>query len=147
MLGQTQSDEETIGDEFNVLAHELGVHANEGDGQGFGQEFLLQSDCVGDDVSNAVGRGGMAKVGEEQAGKVGVEAFVSGDQLVAEGEAGHQATLLEPEDGGERAREEDTLDGGKGNKTFSERVVGGDPLESPVSLLLDARDYGSELGL
>lgn len=81
------------------------------------------------------------EVGEEQAGEVGVHALVTADQLVREGETRHEPTLLEPEDGREGAGEEDTLDGGEGNKTFSERgLLVGDPPESPVGLLLNARD-------
>ena len=41
------------------------------------------------------------QVVEHEAGEVGVEALVTGDQFVAEGQAGHQATLLQPEDSGE----------------------------------------------
>lgn len=37
----------------------------------------------------------------EEAGKVGVETLVAGDELVGEAQAGHQAPLLEPEDGAE----------------------------------------------
>ena len=39
----------------------------------------------------------------QQARKVCVQALVTADELVAEGEAGHQAALLEPEDGAEAA--------------------------------------------
>lgn len=77
-------------------------------------------------------------MGEEEAGKVGVEALVARDELVGEGESGHEATLLKPEDGGERAcgehgqgekrvgiegrrtGEEDSLDGGERDETLSE---------------------------
>lgn len=80
-------------------------------------------------------------MGEEQAGEVGVHAFITADQLVGEGQARHESTLLQPEDGRERAREEDALNGSKGNETFSKRgLLVGDPSESPVGLLLDARD-------
>jgi hypothetical protein len=71
-----------------------------------------------------------------------VETLVTGDELVGEGKTGHQTTLLQPEDGGKRAREEDTLDGSKGNKALSK---GGllvlNPLDGPLSLLVNAWDY------
>ncbi len=41
----------------------------------------------------------------EQAAKVGVQALVARDELIAEGQAGHQAALLQPEDGAEAARQ------------------------------------------
>jgi hypothetical protein len=45
----------------------------------------------------------------QQAAKVCVQALIPADELVAEGEAGHEATLLQPEDGTEAATEEDAL--------------------------------------
>jgi hypothetical protein len=80
-------------------------------------------------------------VGEEETGKVGVETLVSGDELVGECKSGHESSLLEPEDGSERSREEDTLDSGKGNESLGEcRFVVRDPLESPLGLLLNTGD-------
>ena len=82
----------------------------------------------------------------EQAGEVGVETFIAGDELVGEGEAGHETTLLEPIDGAERAGEEDTLDASEGDKTLGEGGVLVDPVESPIGLLLDGGDlvHGAE---
>ena len=47
--------------------------------------------------------------------KVGVQALVPGDELIGEGEAWHEATLLEPEDGAEAAAEKDALHACKGH--------------------------------
>ena len=70
-----------------------------------------------------------------------METFISRDELVGEGESGHETSLLEPEDGGERSREEDTLDSGESNESFGEcRLVVRDPLQGPLSLLLDTWD-------
>ncbi len=41
----------------------------------------------------------------EQACKVGVEALISADELIGEGEAVHEATLLQPEDAAETAQQ------------------------------------------
>ena len=41
----------------------------------------------------------------KEAGKVAVQALVAGDELVGEGEAVHEAALLEPEDRAEAAPE------------------------------------------
>lgn len=57
---------------------------------------------------------------EEQTGEVGVEALVTGDKLVGEGEARHETTFLEPEDGGEGAAEEYPFDRSEGDKTLGE---------------------------
>lgn len=105
------------------------------------EELLLNLDRLADDLGDRVRMRPSAEVGEEQARKVGVETLVARDELVGEGEARHEAALLEPEDRGERAREEDALDGGKGDEALGERGARvGDPLESPCGLLLDARD-------
>lgn len=48
--------------------------------------------------------------------------LVSADELVGEGQAGHQASLLQPEDRSERAREEDSLHGREGHHTLSWRI-------------------------
>ena len=67
--------------------------------------------------------------------------LITADQLVGEGETGHESAFLQPEDGSERPREEDTLDGGERNKTFAK---GGaiiiNVAKSPISLPLNAGD-------
>lgn len=137
-LVDAERDKETIGHKLNVLAHEGGVHADQCDGEGRGQEFLFDLDGLADDAENTLLSRLLAEVRVEQTGKVGVETFVTRDELVAEGQARHQATLLEPEDGRKRAREEDALDRSKGNETLGKHAVRRDPLECPFSLLLDA---------
>ena len=67
-----------------------------------------------------------------------MKTLVSGDELVGEGEAWHQAALLEPEDGRKRAGEEDPLDDGEGDNSDAKGKVPVDPLEGPGGLLLDA---------
>lgn len=50
----------------------------------------------------------------------------------------HETPLLEPEDGRERAREEDALDGGECDNALSEgRLLVADPGECPLCLALD----------
>lgn len=40
-LADAKGDQQTVGHELNVAAHELAVHANERDGQGVREEFLF----------------------------------------------------------------------------------------------------------
>lgn len=135
----TERDQETVGDELDVLAHQLGVHAEESAGQSVRQELLLNADGLNDDVLNHLGAGAVVKVREQQAGEVSVHALVTRDQLVGEGQARHQATLLEPEDRGKGTREEDTLNASEGNQTLSEgRVAVINPLDGPLGLLGNA---------
>jgi len=102
---------------------------------------LLNLDSLGDDLLDQLALRLVLEVRVEQASKVGVHSLVTGDELVGEGKTWHQATLLEPEDGSKRTGEEDTLDGGKCDQTAGKRrVLVGYPAESPVGLLLDARD-------
>ncbi len=46
--------------------------------------------------------------------------LVAGDKLVGEGQPGHQAALLEPEDGGKRAGEENALNARERNEALGE---------------------------
>lgn len=80
-------------------------------------------------------------MGEEETGKVGVETLITRDELVREGETRHETSLLEPEDGGERTREEDTFDGSESDESLTEtRSLVRDPSKSPVGLLSDTRN-------
>lgn len=115
-----EGEKKAIGNEFDVLLHEVGVHAKKSTGKSLGQEFLLDFDGLGDDVLNGLLAGSVLQVGEQKACKVGVETLVTGDELVGEGESSHQPTLLQPEDGGERTAEEDTLNRGKCNQALGE---------------------------
>ena len=136
-----KSDEQSVSDKLDILAHELGVHADEGDGESISQELLLNDDGLLDDSLHEFGVGPPPEVTEQEASEVGVHTLVTADQFVGEGETGHETTLLQPEDGSERSREEDALDGGEGNQTFTEGgTVIGDVAKSPVSLPLDTRN-------
>ena len=136
-----KSNEQTVGNELDVLAHELGIHADEGDGESIGQELLFNDDGLPDNLLHELGVGPPPEMTEQEAGKVGVHTLVTADQLVGEGETGHETTLLQPEDGSKRSREEDTFDGSEGDKTFAEGgTFVGDVTKSPVSLPLDARN-------
>jgi len=139
-------DKEAIGNKLNVLLHQGRVHAQERAGKGLGEELLLNLDGIQDNVLDELLAGTVLQVRVEQAGEVGVETLVTGDELVGEGEAGHEATLLEPEDGGESTAEEDAFDRGEGDEALSEGGVAVlDPANGPVGLLANAGDYN--LGL
>lgn len=141
-LGVAQSEQQTVSNELNVLAHELSVHAKQSAWQSVAEELLFDGNSLGDDgLDRLLARAGVEKR-EEQAGEVGVHALVTRDELVGEGKTRHQTTLLEPEDGCERPTEEDTLDGSECDKTVRKGgVLVRDPSQSPVGLLADAGDY------
>ena len=71
-FGIAEGDEESIGDEFNVLLHQGGIHAEQGARQSFRQKFLLDHDGFRDHVLHGLLRGPVVQVREEQAGEVGV---------------------------------------------------------------------------
>ena len=78
---------------------------------------------------------------EQKAGKVSVKAFIPGDEFIREGQARHQASLLQPEDRREASAEEDSLNSREGDEPLGVGgVVGVDPTESPLCFLLDGRD-------
>jgi hypothetical protein len=136
-----KGDEQTVSDELNVLAHQLGVHAEQTTREGIGQELLLDTDSLDNDVLDNLGLGAVVEVREQQTSEIGVETLVTRNKLVGESETRHQTTLLQPKDGSERAGEEDTLNGGEGNQALGE---GGllviDPADGPLGLLGNARD-------
>jgi hypothetical protein len=129
-----QRHEQAVGDELDVLAHEGAVHADERAGERVADELALDVDGVGDDLPHA----GLIELGAEQvveeAGEVAVQALIAGDELVGEGEAGHEPALLEPEDGAEGAREEDPLDAGERNEALREALAAVDPAHGPLRL-------------
>jgi hypothetical protein len=126
VLGVAESQEQTVGDELNVLAHERGVHAEQSARQRVAKEFLLDLNGLGDDGEDRLLAGAVVEEREEEAG---------------EGKTGHETALLEPEDGREGTAEEDTLDGGECDETVGEGgVLVGDPSQSPIGLLADAWD-------
>jgi len=47
-----------------------------------------------------------------------MEALITRDELIGEGQTRHEPTLLQPEDGTERAREKDALHTGKSNQAL-----------------------------
>lgn len=77
-----QCDQETVGNELDILGHELRVHTEQGDGESVCQELLLNSDGLGDDVLDHLFAGAVVQVREQQASKVSVETLVTRDQLV-----------------------------------------------------------------
>ena len=140
-FGVAKRKKKSVRTELDVLLHERGIHAQQSTWQSVCEEFLLDGDCLGDDILNGLFAWPVFKVREEKTGEVGVKALVSRDQFVREGQARHQATLLQPEDGRERAGEEDSLYSCESDQTLGEgRVLILNPLDGPIGLLADTRD-------
>lgn len=113
-LGHAQRLQQAVGAELNVLAHERRVHADELHGQRVLDELLLDGHGVADDLVHARLGQLVDDLGVHEAREVAVQALVATDELVREAQTGHEPALLEPEDGAERAREEDALHGREG---------------------------------
>lgn len=138
-LGVAKREQQSIGDKLNVLAHQLGVHTEQRDGESIGQKDLLNFDGLSDDTLDDLLGGTVVKVREKQAGKVSVHTLVTRNKLVRESKTRHETALLQPEDGSKRAREEDTLNGSERDKTLTKgTLIVGNPSKGPVGLLLDA---------
>ena len=127
-----------VGYVLNVLTHQVGVHPNQPDRQGVGDKFLLDFDGVGNDLAN-LGRIELAGevTGVQQGRKVSVQALITADQFVGEGQTGHESPLLEPENAAKRSGEEDSLHRRKGNESLGKRALA-DPTQGPIGLLADA---------
>lgn len=59
-----ERQEETVGDELDVLFHEVGVHAEQRARQRLCQELLLDGHGLGDDVLHGLLAGAVVQVGE-----------------------------------------------------------------------------------
>ena len=115
-----ECDEQPVSAELDVLGHECGVHADERDGQ-----------CVSDEVDfdahslfynfeySFIGKFAL-QFAVQEAGKVAVHAFISGDEFIGSAESGHETSFFEPEDGAEAAGEEESLNDGEGDDTLCE---------------------------
>nr|GFD42242.1 hypothetical protein [Tanacetum cinerariifolium] len=110
-------------------------HANEAHRQRVGHKLLLNRHRVADDGLHALLGQLVFEVAVEQARKVAMQSFVARNQLVREGQAGHQAALLEPENRAERAREKDAFHGRKGDEALGE-VFRVNPRQSPLAFAL-----------
>eukprot|EP00983_Pelagomonas_calceolata_P077771 1154013-Pelagomonas_calceolata.AAC.1 len=127
-----------VSHKFDVLHHQLPVHANQVNWQCFRNELLLNGHSLHHNFSNALSGHAVIHQAAEQsvrvrerdclhppvqeASKVAVQALIAGDELIGEGKARHEATLLQPEDGAEGAREEDALHAGKSNQALVEML-------------------------
>eukprot|EP00760_Papus_ankaliazontas_P038938 PhM_4_TR9425/c0_g1_i1/m.5804 len=137
----SERDHEAVGDELNVLRHELAVHPDQSHRERVADKLLLDRHGLADDALHLFLRELVLEVGfVEHAAEVAVQTLVARDELVAERQAGHQPALLEPENGAERAGEEDAFDGREGDQSVGKRLRGLDPADRPLRLLHDARD-------
>ncbi|KAH3660013.1 hypothetical protein OGAPHI_007218 [Ogataea philodendri] len=141
VLLATQGKQQSISNKLDVLTHQSTVHSEQVDWQSIGEVSLFDVNSLGDDLENNVIVRGVVQVREKQTCKVGVQSFVSADQLVGEGQTWHQTSLLKPEDRSERTREENTLNGSKCNKSFSKQsLLIVDPSHGPLGLFFDTWD-------
>lgn len=77
-----ERDEQPVRHKLDILAHQGRVHTDQGDRQRVGQELLFDLDGFGDDAGDAMRSGTALEVRKEEAGKIGVETFVTRDELV-----------------------------------------------------------------
>ena len=134
-LAVAESCKKPVCNKLNVLRHEVLVHADKIAGECVANELSLNLHRAPDDVVHDVLCKLVLQHLVQEAGKVGVEALVSGNQLVGEGEARHLAALLQPEDGAERPAEEHALDRSEGHQALRKAALAVHPLYCPVRLL------------
>ena len=84
-----------VGHEFDVLFHQVGVHANKSNGKAFGDEFLFNFHGIGDNFLDAFLWEFVDNVfGVEVAGEFAVQTFVAANEFIAGGQAWHQSFLF-----------------------------------------------------
>ena len=135
----SKGNQELVGTKLDVVAHHGLVHPDEFNGEGVSDKFHFYVDHAVDDLNNACFRKAVEQFGLEEACKVAMEAFVTANQFFSKAEARHESAFLEPENGTERAREENTFDHSKSNDPFGKAGLGGGaPFESPVGFVFYA---------
>ena len=139
MSAASQSNQQAIGAELDVVTHHGQVHSNEFNREGIHYKFHLNFDCTANDFDDACFNEAIDQFGVQQTGKVAVQPFVSTDEFVAEAETRHEPSLFQPEYSTKRAREEDAFDSSKGDYAFGKTGIGGvTPFESPACFTLNA---------
>jgi len=98
VLGDTKLEEQSVGDELDVLVHQARIHTDQLNWQRFSHKVALDFDGLANDLQNALVCQLVVQMLVKQARKVSVHALISGDQFVTEGQTRHKATFLEPED-------------------------------------------------
>jgi len=140
-LGLVEVEQEAVSTELNVVAHEVCIHAEELDRNSVTDKLMFNLDSILDNLSNAEGGGRGDKISMELTCKVTMKTFVTANELIGEGQAWHEATLLKPKDCTKGTREEDSFNDSKGNEAFSKcaalRVT---PSKGPLSFLGDTRE-------
>ena len=117
-LGVPKGEDQSVRHKLHVLTHQLRIHPDQLDGKGLGQEFLLKSNRLGEDLVDGLFRELVFDVGIHQTGEIGVETLIPRNELVGESEPWHEGPLLQPVNRAEGPGEENSLDGGIGHKAF-----------------------------
>jgi hypothetical protein len=93
-LLDSEGCDEVVGNELNVLAHHTSVDPDEVHREGLGHKLLLHLYSVGHDFQHTLLGQLVLQHSVQQAREVAVQTLITGDELVGEGEARHEATLL-----------------------------------------------------
>jgi len=80
------------------------------------------------------------QMAQHKTSKIGMETLITADEFIAEGEAWHQPSFLEPEDGAEAATEKNTFYCCKCYQSFGKAAVI-NPAKRPFCFFLYSR-YG-----
>jgi hypothetical protein len=131
----SESKKEMVSDELDVLRHQSRVHTDQLDGQRLGDETHLDLNSLTDNGVNFLVGQFVVQVLVDETCEVGVHALISRDELIGEGQTGHQASLFEPEDRTEAATEENALDACECHKSLCEGALISNPFQGPLSFL------------
>ncbi len=135
-LAAAQGQQKSICHKLDVLRHEFGIHAHQRNAEGLTSVLLLQLNSLCNDFMNSSLGQLVCKLTVDQAGEIGVEALISGDKLIGEGQPWHEAALLKPEYGTEAAREVDALHACESHETLCKAAVGTNPFDGPLCLYM-----------
>ena len=122
VLGYSELEKKSIGNEFDVLVHQSRIHTDELNWQRISDEMTFNLDSFRDNFKDSLIGQFVVEMLVQKAGEVGMHTFVSRDQFVGECETGHQSSLLDPEDCAEATREENSFNSCERNDSLSKGV-------------------------
>ena len=137
-LSVVQLDGQAIRYELNILAHELGVHANKIAGERLGDKLLLNLYGLPNDLVDLGLWHLLHNLLIQGARKVRVKTLIARNEFIAQRKTRHDTALLKPEDSTEGTAKEDALHDGEPNEPRGKVLLPRlNPLLGPIGLLGD----------
>jgi len=136
----TESVDQSICNEFDILFHQITIHPNKLNWQRIRYVFLFDVNSLSYYIIYLLLSELLVNVLVQEASKIRMHSFIPGNKFIWKGQSGHHTSLLQPKDGAKTTRKKYPLNRGIGHQSLWVAVVVIDPFQSPTSFLMDYRD-------